>query len=94
MNQNWRFVAGLFLSSLLLAVEHWAPWPQVLKRWQAYTIGVGTLLLGMFIWQGATLTMLGITMFAVCGGFAVLVAYALDHYLNLKQRVNHYERHE
>ena len=78
-----RFVLGLLVAGLLLAVAHWFPWPQRLHRLLAYACGVAALLAGQLIWLGATPTWWGLALFAVIGGLVTGACYLVDWLLNL-----------
>lgn len=78
----------LALTALTLGNLHWYPWPQRLKRVEAYTVGVAVLLgypiaamvlthvaglaYGQLFWAGLLLAN------ALAGGATVRLAYAID----------------
>lgn len=90
-----EFAFGLTLTSLILLVGHWFPWPRRLPRLLAYAYGVGAILAGTAIWLGLLglwSTWFGLLAFAVIGGAVTAIAYGIDRLLNLWLRARHRER--
>ena len=79
---NWlHFSFGASLTTLLLAVGHWFPWPRRLSRLQAYVYGVSAIGLGFTIWRGLDgdwWHVAGLWVLAGLGGAVVFLAYWLD----------------
>ena len=76
------FLFGLAVTVLTLLLSHYIPWRKRLHRLTAYTIGVFCIYLGMAIWlipTGQWRIFLGACAFALSGGFAVIVAWGVDH---------------
>lgn len=86
---------ALAVTALILLLEHWFPWPRRFHQLVNYTLGSGGILAGVAIWlvsigrPGDIFPLLG---FYAAGGTAVLLAYAVDYVLNLRQRVRIHER--
>jgi len=80
------FYAGLGLTVLLLLVGHWFPWPCRLPRLWAYVYGVVSIGAGVGIWLGVSgqyVVLAGIAAIATSGGIAVVLAYQIDHAVQL-----------
>lgn len=90
------FGYGLIITALLLALAHFFPWPRRLHRLAAYVIGVGAILLGVYVWLGNGEVWRGLLVFAVVAGATTGLCYGIDWLLNLWQRskVANHERPE
>ncbi len=80
-----QFVFGLTVTTGLLLIGHWAPWPRKLRRLEAYTYGVTSILAGQAVWLGLQhewQLLLSSAAFAGVGGVVVGSAYLLDWILN------------
>jgi len=82
---------GLSTTALVLLVGHWAPWPRKLHRLVAYSYGVASIYLGLFIYLGWGPTFWTLCAFPAIGGVAVGFAYAVDWLLNLRVKANLYD---
>ena len=82
---NEWLAVGLVITALILMVEHWFPVPIKLHVIANYTLGVLAILAGQSLWlvkmgnvDAAKYTWL----FALVGGAAVTLCYAIDKVLN------------
>lgn len=81
-----RFLLGLLIAGLLLAVAHWFPWPKGLHQLVAYVIGVAAILTGAGIWllpAGYGWVWLGLASFAVVSGAVTGICWGIDALLKL-----------
>lgn len=84
------FWLGVGLTSLLLMVGHWFPWPVKLHRLAAYTVGSGSILAGASLWlllSGEASILLGLVVFYIVGGATTALTYLIDN--ALRARVLH-----
>lgn len=88
-----QILIAALITSLILAVEHYFPWPMLIGRSlrpvEAYIAGIlaihlplSTLLL---LWAEWTV-LLALWALTVAGGAVVLASYILDHYLEIRAR--------
>lgn len=78
---------GLTTTCLLLAVLHWFPWPKRLHAIANYTLGTGSIFIGMTIWRENWT----IWIFPLTAGVAVCICYAIDYLLNVRVRARLHE---
>ena len=84
------FWLGVGLTSLLLMVGHWFPWPVKLHRLAAYTVGSGSVLAGAALWlllSAETSILLGLVVIYLVAGLTTGLAYIIDN--ALRARVLH-----
>ena len=77
---EWLWV-GIGTTAALLAVGHWFPWPQGLRRIQSYIYGVTAILIGCTVWlgmEGQWLTLAGLVAICAAGGVVTCGAYWID----------------
>jgi len=77
---------GAVLSALLLAVEHWYPYPRELRILERYVLGSAAVLVGFTVAHlllGDIWTPIGLAAIYAASGGIVGLAYWLDDY-NLK----------
>ncbi len=72
------FATGLVVMALLLLLTHFLPWPVRLHRLAAYSIGVGAMLLGVWIWRGNDAVWRGLVVYAFVAGAATGLGYGID----------------
>jgi uncharacterized membrane protein len=83
---NWPYYAGIGGVVLLLALQHWFPWPRRLKRLEAYAIGTATVWLGVGMTLGWSPLFWKLLLIPVAGGAGVAIGYAIDRLLNADVR--------
>lgn len=84
------FWFGVALTSLLLMVGHWFPWPVKLHRLAAYTVGSGSVLAGASLWlllSAETSILLGLVVLYLVAGATTVLTYVIDN--ALRARVLH-----
>jgi hypothetical protein len=77
---DW-FWAGVGLSTLLLFVGHWFPWPRGLNRLTAYVYGVLSIYAGAVLWllqSGHPEIVVGLGVIIGISGAAVFLSYGID----------------
>ena len=83
---GWPYYAGIGGTVLLLALQHWFPWPRKLKRLEAYTIGTATVWLGVGMALQWSPLFWRLAVIPVAGGIGVAIGYAVDKLLNADVR--------
>ena len=81
------FWLGVGLTSLLLMVGHWFPWPVKLHRLAAYTVGSGSVLAGAALWlllSAETSILLGLVVIYLVAGLTTGLAYIIDNALRAR----------
>ena len=84
------FWLGVGLTSLLLMVGHWFPWPVKLHRLAAYTVGSGSILAGASLWlllSDKASVLLGLLVLYAVAGATTVLTYVIDN--ALRARVLH-----
>lgn len=87
MPDNWTLISlllGALIAALLLAIGHWFPWIQRLRRLHAYTYGTAALWAGFTLWRLLNrdwLTPAGYLLIVAAGGATVHLAYKLDAWI-------------
>lgn len=84
------FWFGVALTSLLLMVGHWFPWPVKLHRLAAYTVGSGSVLAGAALWlllSDKASVLLGLLVLYAVAGATTVLTYVIDN--ALRARVLH-----
>jgi hypothetical protein len=79
---------GLVTTVSLLLIQHWFPWPRKLHRLETYTLGIGAILAGVYVWMqraGCIEQWVELFVFCVISGVVVCASYFVDWLL--KQRV-------
>ena len=83
------YIFGLTVTALILLATHWFPWPRKIHRLEAYSIGVGAILMGQAVWlccKGEWRLWLALAAFSLVSGAAVGGAYAIDALLKYRVR--------
>jgi len=92
-----QVVVGAVFSGLVVAVEHWFPWPKPLGRVAAYKFGCAA------IWVGFTVARVAVgdwgapvVLGAVMGasGLVVMAAYQVDRWVLQLHQAERAERHD
>ncbi len=72
------FLTGCILTTLLILVGHWFPWPVRLHRLAAYGYGCMSILLGAGVWLSFNNVWLGIGALTALAGLATGLGYLID----------------
>lgn len=84
------FWLGVGLTSLLLMIGHWFPWPVKLHRLAAYTVGSGSILAGASLWlllSAQSKVFAGLVILYAVAGATTVLTYVIDN--ALRARVLH-----
>lgn len=94
MSMQWKEIGlAALVCVLLLWVEHWGPWQRMLKKTfhptTNYILGVLAIIAplgGLFLYWGEVMDLAAMAAVTCAGGLAVIGAYALDAWMNARDR--------
>ena len=90
-----HFLFGCILTTLLILVGHWFPWPVRLHRLAAYGYGCTSILIGAGVWlglNGQDKLWLGFAILTALAGTATGLSYLVDWALTARKAQKAFEQ--